>query len=517
VSRVRNATEFLSRLRRTRANYEDRYRTVIADVRAQYANDPSRTIEPEIDESLEHHSRQYFINGFLNALNWRLEITPAAGLPDLIPEAPIRSLNRRSIRFLDYLGADRETRRPLLVVETKRPSSQLPRRSSRTTSTKAAISEILCSRLVDNDPADLGIDWNEWLDTLKDYVRSIHTESGYVPRRVLITNGRWLVLFIDPADSFTAGGSCSPENILVFKDNDDDSQPPEIEERFEEVFRLLEHQHVLDRVPPLFSSQLPFRLRSDLVDQLMHGLHVKYIEQRGIYEISPVIQVSPIMFVRSRFGAWLQVKSQRTENIPHSEAELPEHLSRVAEIAAQLLHDTNTALHSAHVPTPLEQHYTDKESFESLAGVTEIDHQEGEHPSQDLLIATGSNTHYLLNEPTVPDCPYHDWARSRAHGCEFGSAIDIRSVDPRSFFTSRELHHCSHRLVAAAKAEEVNASIRRDTGRSGRDGAAFCEIWSLDEFLCCRTCAFQDVCSKSQVFTLPCRVTDIAQTSAVAA
>jgi len=513
VSRVRNATEFLSRLRRTRANYEDRYRGVIAEARAEYSNNPSGKIQSEVDESLEHHLRQYFINGFLNALNWRLEITPDEGLPDLIPEAPIASLTRRSTRFLDYLGADRETRKPLLVVETKRPSSHFPRPSSRATRTKVSTSATICSRLADADPANpdadpanLGTDWNEWLDTLKDYVRSVHTGSGHVPRRVVITNGRWLVLFVDPEDSFIAGGSCSPDNVLVFKDADDDTKPPEIEERFEEVFRLLEHEHLLDRVPPLLASQLPFHLSSDLVDQLMHGLHVKYIEQKGIYDVSPVIQVSPIMFVRSRVGAWLHVKSQRTENIPHSEGKLPEHLSRVEGIASQLLQDVNAALRSAHVPTSLEDHYADEASFKSLPGVTEIVHEEGEHPSHELLIAVGSNTHYLLNEPTVSDCPYHDWARSREDGCEVSSAIDIPSVMPRSFFTSRGLHHCSHRLVAAAKAEEVDDSIRKDTGRSGRDGAAFCEIWPLDEFLCCRTCVFQGVCTKAEVFILPCRL-----------
>jgi hypothetical protein len=357
------------------------------------------------------------------------------------------------------------------------------------------------------NPADLGADWNDWLDTLKDYVRSVHAgASGHVPRRVVITNGRWLVLFVDPADSFIAGGDVSPENVLIFEDNNDGTKPPEIEERFEEIFRLLEHQHVLERVPPLLASQIPFRLDPDSVEHLMHGLHVKYIEQQGIYEISPVIQVSPIMFVRSRFGAWLHVKSQRTENIPHSEAELPEHLRKVSGIASQLLTDLNNALGSPHVPITLEEHYLNEESFQSMRGITEVAHREGEHPSQDLLIVTGTNTHYLLNEPTVSGCLYHDWAQSRADGCEVGQPIESPSVRPRSFFTSRGLHHCSHRLVAAAKAEQIDARVRKDIGRSGRDGAAFCEIWPLDEFLCCRTCVFQDVCTKARVFNLPCRL-----------
>jgi hypothetical protein len=174
-------------------------------------------------------------------------------------------------------------------------------------------------------------------------------------------------------------------------------------------------------------------------------------------------------------------------------------------MALRLLADVNNSLRSEHIALGLETHYADTESFKDLPAVVEIRHEEGSPASHELLIVTGSNTHYLLAEPTVPDCPYHDWVQSRDAGYEFERAIEIRSVEPRSFFKSRELHHCSHRLVAAAKAEEITAENRDRCGsRSGRNGEAFCEIWRLDEYLCCRSCAFQDVCTKSEVFTLPC-------------
>jgi hypothetical protein len=34
----------------------------------------------------------------------------------------------------------------------------------------------------------------------------------------------------------------------------------------------------------------------------------------------------------------------------------------------------------------------------------------------------------------------------------------------------------------------------------------FCEIAPFDEFICCRTCCFQQVCTASQVLRLPCVV-----------
>ena len=516
MSRVRNATEFLRLLHRNRANYEERYRPMIESARSQNAANPSRKAPPEIDECLEAHLRQYFINGFLNALNWRLELSPDEGLPNMIPELPIASLARGTIRYLDYLGSERETNKPLLLVETKRPSSDLPQRRNASFQFEAErVPELICKRLSETsssvDPVnqtDLGSEWNEWLTTLRDYVRSVCANTGDVPRRAIITNGRWLVLFVDPRDSFLEGGRFSPDSILVYEDAEGDrAVPTQMEERFDELFGLLEHQHVLNRAEPLLASQLPFHVRSDLIDRVMHGLHVKYIEQKGIYEFSPVIQVSPVLFARSRFGAWFQVESQRTDYIPNLTEELPGHLARVAAMASGLLADVNNVLRAQHTPIGLEAHYADTESFKDLPSVFEIGHDKASAASQDFLVVTGSNTHYLLAEPTVPDCPYHDWNQSREAGCEVRSSIEIRSIEPRSFFKSRELHHCSHRLVAAAKGEQITAENRERAGsRSGKDGEAFCEIWRLDEYLCCRTCAFQSVCTKADLFVLPCHL-----------
>jgi hypothetical protein len=32
----------------------------------------------------------------------------------------------------------------------------------------------------------------------------------------------------------------------------------------------------------------------------------------------------------------------------------------------------------------------------------------------------------------------------------------------------------------------------------------FCEIFSFEEYLCCRVCAFEEVCTKAPAFRLPC-------------
>jgi len=161
--------------------------------------------------------------------------------------------------------------------------------------------------------------------------------------------------------------------------------------------------------------------------------------------------------------------------------------------------------------SPLESHYTDTDAFETLRGVTVIRRGIPSPKSQEFLVVTGDNTHYLLGEPTVPNCPYHDWVRSMNDGYEAGNAaINKRSTSPRSFFFSGEPHHCAHRDVAAAKASQITPANRESCGlRSGKVLEAFCEIWRFEEHLCCRVCAFQEVCTKAQAFNLPCeRPTD---------
>lgn len=498
MSRVRNATEFLRRIRYARQDYLSIYQGQIDEIRARHTENPLRQVQRDVDELLEAHVRIYFVNSFLNALNWRLERSPQDGLPNLMPEAPIASSGEGTIRFLDYLGTESGGGIPLMTVETKRPSSRLPRGQ-----TSVAIAAAVCKGLAG---ASLGKEWNEWLGTLRDYVRSVRDQCGHAPRRVLLTNGRWLIIFTYPADSFLESGSISPANVKVYREGND-GQPDEMEEKYEEIFGLLEHQRILGRIPPLTAGEVGFHLRPELIDRVMHGLRLKYIEDQRLYSVSPMIHVSPVMFLRSRLGTWLLVESRIEEPIPHSAEELSDHLNRIEQVATRLLADINRRLEAAFTCSSLESHYADEESFETLKLLTGSRFSDSSRPSSESFVVTGANTHFLLKDPTVTDCPHHNWANCRRDGVEMGTApLQIRSTHPRAFFLSGEPHHCAHRDVAAAKASQITPENRELCGlRTGRNFEAFCEIWHFEEQLCCRICAFEEVCTKAQVFTLPCR------------
>ena len=210
-----------------------------------------------------------------------------------------------------------------------------------------------------------------------------------------------------------------------------------------------------------------------------------------------------MVFLRTRYGAWLRVESPPKEyTLPHRYEDLPNHLNEVEQAALRLLNDVNRQLGTSLSASPLTEHYDNEDDFAGLPGVQEQD-------SDRFILVTGDKTHYILPKSSVTNCPYHEWQACQRNGVPSSSApIVARSVDPRSFFISGELHHCAHRDVNRAKSSQITQNNRERCGlRSGQDGQAFCEIWRFEQYLCCRTCAFEEVCTKAEIFRLPCQRT----------
>lgn len=502
--------------RQIRFEYGTVYRPRIEAIRAFYSDNPAGTAPPSVDNALEAHVREYLVNSFLRALNWRMDVSVEDGLPNLVPESPIESSLEGTTKFLDYLGTEREGSDPLIIVESKRPSSPLPKRkavagkSSVTAMAEEPVASIISAGL---KGTALAGDWNEWLDTLRDYVQSAYDRRGKIPRRVVLTSGRWLIIFGDPKDSFLAGGTRSPEKILIFTaEGDGQNDGDLIEQHYREIFNWLENQRVLDEVPPLTVGEVAFHVVPDQIDRVLHGLHLLYIEEPDFHQgasvalsVSPVIKVRPIIFLRSRYGVWLRVYSTNTVEMPHDPGQLANHLREVHETATNLLEDINRRLGINFTPATVESHYGNADDFNALRGVVEKPKHHSHYDEH--VVVTGEHTHYLRLEPSVPSCPHHDWGNSNRENRAALVHIERRSTNPRAFFISGESHHCAHRDVAAAKSSQITPGNRDRCGpRSGDDYDAFCELWRFEKHLCCRTCISEDLCTSADVFALPCQL-----------
>lgn len=176
MTRTRNSDDFLLQIRGIQKAYRGTFAPQIARIRSKYIDEP----EDELDQILEVHARHYVVNAILAALNWRLDMSPEDGLPNLIPEAAVRSGERGTIRFLDYFGLEKRTEKPLLIVETKRPNTELPR----TRTPVATLSEVICLGLR-GEPL-INKDWNTWLTDLRDYVCTISDVLVFFPSALLL-------------------------------------------------------------------------------------------------------------------------------------------------------------------------------------------------------------------------------------------------------------------------------------------------------------------------------------------
>ena len=97
MSRIRNGNEFLIKFVEIWKAYESNFAPRLEELRSRFAAKPQwQAIQPE----LEYHRRCYIINGLLAALNWRLDVAPGDGLPNLIPEQPVTSADTGRIRFI---------------------------------------------------------------------------------------------------------------------------------------------------------------------------------------------------------------------------------------------------------------------------------------------------------------------------------------------------------------------------------------------------------------------------------
>jgi hypothetical protein len=486
-----SANDFRTAFRGITAKYRERFEPQIADLRAKYAN-PTRQ-DPRLEQALESHVRTYLIDGMLSALRWVIVPSAPDEIENMIPEAQVDPV-KGARRFMDYLGYEHGVDEPLLVVEAKRPTDfPIPANGSMETA-----SALMSKWLANPDTAPAS--WNEWLPSVRDYVQSVALRTGRFPVRAAITDGNWLVIFERPEDSFAQGGKLNPDFIHVF------TSAEEIIERYNRVFELLDEREVSRKAKALPPGAIRGAVDPNRVVSLLHGLRLRYTSSETVGQPVPTITVMAAILLRSDAGSWFKVAhgvidTESIRFLPYRYEALTEHLEVVRIDAERLLQRVQHWLGRPLQPATLLHHYAD-DAFEGMHGIEEIPGREG-----DFWIVTGQATHFLLSAPQEIVCPFHDFgpARELQRQALESPLINPSIKGPRAFFTNGKAHHCCNEDVSAARhvlIEEQN--IERCGTRSGRNKDVFCEIAPVEELLCCRLCAFQQVCSSSDILILPC-------------
>lgn len=492
--RSNNADEFRDKYISIQPNYNTYY---IPSIEKSCSNfDVS-----SISESLQAHFVEYLINSFLQALNWQLNANVDDKLPDFVRET---FPNIRQAYGL--LGTEGEERNDLLIIKIKHSKNLLPKRLSQIYAEDESVSSIIVAGIKGENLTD---EWNEWLDDLRKEVEAVYDYTETL-RRLIITNGYWLIIFINPKDTFLLN-KYDLNNILVFSTGVDDTQIKEekIIGAYNKVYACLEHQRVLNETFPLSIGRLSSYITSRNISRVMHGLRLIYTRKNS-FKRSPIIDVMPIVFLRSYDGSWLRVDSGIDRSIPHEAnssgtESLKLHLEDVEEIAGNLLGQISRCLSTTLLPSTIESHNENDNYFRELKLVESV---KGNKDCEEYIIVTGQRTHYLRLNQNVSQCLHHNWMYNNKTGCATARPILVQEIEPRSFFTSGEEHHCCHQQVEQAKSNQVMTRSQQLFGLSKKkDYSVFCKIWSFERYLCCRNCIFENVCTNETSFNnaLPCQ------------
>lgn len=474
-------SEFRSTLVQLHARYRERLDGFARDGGRRHA------------DALEAQLRVWFVDRVLQALGWR-----GFGLTDEYPVDAIPGSGEKRWR-LDYLGhaRDDEGTVPLLVVETKRPSSPLPEfSSSELVFVGYSRRDLLVAAL--RGQVALAGEWADWLAKARGYVeRLVHQHRDHCPVRLVFTNGDWFILILNPRRCFL-DGEATTEDVLVYR------EWAEVEADSGQLLRELHYDQILTPLVPveLHASHAGRVFELGPPIKVLRGLRVAYRPDLDALrpEPAPELRVWPVLLLKAQGGRWFRVMRPPLDGsmllVPHKYDRLRRHLSDVKEEADELLGEVRAAMgYVLPDPCDLNEHLTDHSDRLLVPLVRELHNRDSR--SNHYLLALGRETHFLRRASSpCSSCPFHD-VGACPEDRRVADAFS-RSVVSRSFFKTGEDHACAH--LSTRRAKEPAPTL------TSRFGDARCHIWSFETGLCCRACGFERLCAGGAWFSreLPC-------------
>ncbi|MGO9235429.1 MAG: hypothetical protein ACLP4V_15685 [Methylocella sp.] len=473
-------------------------------IREQYARDVATGAEPagaDEDDLLERPTRRFLVDGILRGLDWNPD-NPA----QVAEEA--RSWGDDGDRlYFDYLGIAPLTRAPIVLVEAKGYDVKAARRPRGKDLGARDMAELISAALATLKRGDTShailTEWAEWLRDLQTYVASIGELGQATLRRVVITAGRWLIVFEEPVAAFISPGVPSVGHIHCFVSLED------IVDRRDSVFRLLHRQRLVDTL----SLTMPVAealaiLAPATISQIFRGIVVVTRETGGRRKSYPTRSAWPSIIAMSshRLFAITDYEADAAEE-PLDEdgfADFLDELSaRGTAFEARLLgllgRKDLRPLALSKFPGfryGVGTRETSRGDIEPAQGSTAAIRAQNTSPDRALVVhtgepgalpeyvvATGEHWFYKTTLPFGAECPFHAWPKARQAGVAANQPHVGQSAN--SFTQSGESHHCAH--------EELRGM------RSPR-----CHVAVLETHLCCRACIFNGVCWVDDLARLPC-------------
>ena len=478
-----------------------RFKTEEQVIRAEYASKVEAGDAPkglDVDDMLERRTRRFLIDPMLRALDWNPDD------PNWVTEEA-RSFAENSDRlYFDYLGVSRG-KTPVLILEAKGVDAEAARPPWQSDVPGAGMARLISEALgilkAKSRPSTVLAQWATWLDDLRTYVRSLSPVHLKTLRRVVITSGRWLIIFADPFAAFIDDGEPEQRNILCF------TSAEEIVEQHAKIYRALARARLTDILPlTLTLGEALQVLQPSAVAEAYRGVVVATRVSGGVRVEYPTRAVYPALVLISGGRAFATVDyNPMPLEEPRDAAEMEAFLAllnikgeafeqrALTEFGRPDLTPTSVDRYPSSIREP-----EIVELFAAAPGSTaalieaatplrpQLVYATGERGAEhEYLVITGQARFYKTAIPFFGSyCDCHSFLTARKRGL----ANKLGSFDrlTNAFTISNDPQHCEN--------DEIYGM------RSGR-----CQLGNIESHLCCRACVFHDICwSDEDLPRLPC-------------
>jgi hypothetical protein len=491
-----NLADMAEFARRLREGFEG-FRRTESLIREQYTRDVAAATTPAGElpnELLERPTRRFLIDDFLRALDWDPDV------PSVVAEEARAATARGDRLFFDYLGIAPHTRSPVVLVEAKSYDLSMVRRPREAELEPRAIAALIAAAL---DALKGGADtlpviseWGEWLRDLRDYIVSLGDLGQSTLRRVVITAGRWIIVFREPVPTFTRSTPVVAEHIHCFPTPDD------ILSRHAELFELLHRARLVDTLPlTLRVSEALEMVRPATIADCFRGVVVATTTSGGARRRYPTRAVYPTLIV-STGGRLFGITDYDNpaieepldgENFSAFVANLEQRGTRLEQRLRERFGLPDLR------PSPIETFpgfRTLGERIDPVVGSTADQLYSMDDARRSLVVSTGelgAPAEYLVvcglpwfykgHMPTGPTCPFHTRQAARRAGA--GAEQPHSGPGETSFTQDGQERHCAH--------EELRGTRRQR-----------CHVRPIETHMCCRACVFYPDCWATDANRLPC-------------
>ncbi|MBB6559480.1 hypothetical protein HNP48_002147 [Acidovorax soli] len=447
---------------------------------------------------LERRTRRFLVDGFLRALGWD------ADDPTAIREEARSSSSTGDPLYFDYLGFAGSVRAPVLIVEAKGADIDAPKPRK-----GAVLSSLETARLLAKEIAikkgatgssGVTAEWRGYLEDLRTYVQSLDAAGRSTLRRVVITTGKWLVVFDDPMATFVADGLPDANSIHFF------SSMESMQTEVEQIYLLLHRRCLVDDIPLTTSVADALRwMQSDHVDGYLRAVLVATTKSGARKRSYPTRSIYPALAIETGGRVFVVVDYDTPAVEEKMDVDDISYLLQAIQVKGSALESRMRSVIGAAATSkslvafaglatsPTDTLMRERVTVEagSSAARSGADPQvkrfvdtTGEvGVESEFVIVTGEAWFYKLNEPLGPECTYHLW-RTAKDGGVTSDQVPM-SYTSESFTQDAQVRHCAH-----------------GDHRAVRDHR--CQLDGIETHLCCRACVFEQVCWGSDRSPLPC-------------